>query len=83
MLRKGVHPVAPEVPSRASGMVHSYVNLVEREEAGEEVEEDNDNDEEEEEEADEVLDLYSRPKKFYVTEILVLHCTFRMFCCTA
>ena len=68
MLRKGVHPVAPEVPSRPSGMVHSYVNLVEREEAGEEIEEedDNDNDEDEEEEADEVLDLtmYSRPKKF-------------------
>ena len=70
---------------RPSGVVHSYVNLVEREEAGEEVEEDNDNDEDEEEEADEVLELimYSPPTKFYVTEILVLHCTFRMFCCTA
>ena len=47
-------------------MVHSYVNLVEREEAGEEVEEDNDNDEHEEEEADEVLDLImcSPPTKF-------------------
>ena len=70
MLRKGVHPVAPEVPSRPSGMVHSYVNLVEREEAGEEVEEEDDNDndeeEEEEEEADEVLDLimYSRRTNF-------------------
>ena len=78
--------MAPEVPSRPSGMVHSYVNLVEREEAGEEVEEEDDNDnDEEEEEADEVLDLimYSPPTKFYVTEILVLQCTFRMFCCTA
>ena len=60
--------MAPEVPSRPFGMVHSYVNLVEREEAGEEVEEDNDNDEDEEEEADEVLDLelimYSPPTKF-------------------
>ena len=47
-------------------MVHSYVNLVEREEAGEEVEEEDDNDEDEEEEADEVLDLimYSPPTKF-------------------
>ena len=47
-------------------MVHSYVNLVEREEAGEEVEEEDDNDEDEEEEADEVLDLimYSLPTKF-------------------
>ena len=66
MLRKGVHPVAPEVPSRSSGMVHSYVNLVEREGAGEEVEEEDDNDEDEEEEADEVLDLImcSPPTKF-------------------
>ena len=72
------------MPSRPSGMVHSYVNLVDREEAGEEVEEEDDNDnDEEEEEADEVLDLimYSRSTKFY--EILVLHCTFRMFSCTA
>ena len=47
-------------------MVHSYVNLVEREEAGEEVEEEDDNDnDEEEEEADEVLDLMcSPPTKF-------------------
>ena len=66
MLRKGVHPVAPEVPSRASGMVHSYVNLVDREEAGEEVEEEDDNDNDEEEEADEVLHLimYSPSTKF-------------------
>ena len=48
-------------------MVHSYVNLVDREEAGEEVEEEDDNDnDEEEEEADEVLHLimYSPSTKF-------------------
>ena len=48
--------MAPETPSRPSGMVHSYVNLVDREERDDEGEEEEDDDEEDEEEAEEVGD---------------------------
>ena len=48
--------MAPETPSRPSGMVHSYVNLVDREERDDEGEEEEEEDEEDEEEAEEVGD---------------------------